>query len=61
MEWKDWEGKIVFIKLIDGTIFTYSKVLVYEEPFFSITDRDNLPVIINISQILRIKEEINNG
>lgn len=57
MEWKDWIGKIVFIKLTDGTIFTYSKILAYEEPFISITDRDNLPVIIRVSDIERIKEE----
>jgi len=61
MEWKEWIGKIVFIKLIDGTIFTYSKVLTYEEPFLAITDRDNLPVVIQVSDIQRIKEEVKNG
>lgn len=57
MEWKSWIGKVVFIKLIDGTVFSYSNVLTYEEPFISITDRDGLPVVINISEIMRIKEE----
>ena len=58
MEWKSWIGKVVFIKLIDGTVFSYSNVLTYEEPFISITDRDGLPVVINISEIMRIKEEL---
>ena len=58
MDWKEWIGKIVFIKLKDGTIFSYSKILAYEIPFLSITDRDKLPVIINVSEILRIKVEV---
>ena len=58
MDWKEWVDKIVFIKLKDETVFSYSKVLAYEEPFISITDRDGLPVVINVSQISRIKEEI---
>lgn len=58
MEWKDWIGKIVFIKLIDGTIYSYSKVLIYKEPFISIIDKDNLPVVINVDSIQRIKEEV---
>lgn len=57
MEWKEWIGKIVFIKLIDGQIFSYSEVLAYEEPFISITDRDGLPAVFNVNQIVKIKEE----
>lgn len=57
MEWKDWTDKIVFIKLDDGTIFTHSKVLLVNEPFMSITDKFNLPAVINIRNIQRIKEE----
>ena len=58
MEWKEWIGKIVFIKLQDGQIFSYSKVLTYEEPFISITDRDGLPAVFNVNQIIKIKEEL---
>lgn len=58
MEWKDWIGKIVFVKLEDGTIFTYSNVLSFNDPFLTIKDRDLKLVTINISEIERIKEEI---
>ena len=58
MAWKDWIGKIVFIKLEDGTIFTYSKVLSFDAPFLTIKDRDLKLVTINISEIERIKEEL---
>ncbi|MHA1305466.1 MAG: hypothetical protein ACTSPI_17340 [Candidatus Heimdallarchaeaceae archaeon] len=58
MEWKEWIGKIVFIKLDDGQIFSFSTVLAYEEPFLSITDRDGLPAIVNFKTILKIKEEM---
>jgi len=57
MEWKDWIGKKVFIKLDDGQIFSYSEVLAYEYPYLSITDKYNLPAIVNIKTILKIKEE----
>lgn len=57
MDWKEWIGKKVFIKLDDGQIFSYSKVLAYEEPFLSITDKFGYPAIVNISTILKIKEE----
>ncbi len=62
MEWHSWIGKIVFIKLNDGGVFTPpSKVLAYEEPYISITDKYGLPVIINVSQIAIIKEEEEEG
>ena len=57
MEWKDWIGKKVFIKLIDGCIFSHSEVLAYEKPFISITDKYGLPAIINVNQIIKISEE----
>lgn len=57
MEWSSWIGKEVFIKVSDGAIFSHSKVLTYEEPFISITDLYGLPVIINVNNIIRIREE----
>ena len=57
MDWKEWIGKIVFVKLEDGQIFSYSKVLEYEEPFLSLKDKYGLPAIVNINTILKIKEE----
>lgn len=59
MEWKEWIGKEVFIKLRDGQVFTYSKVLAYEEPFISITDRDGFPAVFHVQEVLKIKEENN--
>ena len=61
MEWKEWIGKIVFIKLDDGQIFSYSKVLAYEEPFISIKDKYGLPAVVNVASIMKIKEEVNHG
>lgn len=61
MDWKRWIGKKVFIKLNDEQIFSFSEVLAYEEPFLSITDKYNLPAIINVNTILKIKEERNEA
>lgn len=61
MEWKDWVGKKVFIKLNDSCIFSYSNVLAYEEPFLSITDKFGLPVVIDVRTIVKINEERNDG
>jgi len=58
MDWEKWIGKTVFIKLMDGAVFSYSKVLAYEDPFMSITDMFNLPAVIRVSEILKIKEEV---
>jgi len=57
MEWSEWIDKEVFIKMEDGTVFSYSKVLAYEEPFLSITDLFGLPAVLNVNHIIRIKEE----
>ena len=58
MDWAAWIGKEnVFIRLTDGQIFSNSKVLEFEDPFLSITDRDGYPAIVNIKMIIKIKEE----
>ena len=58
MDWEKWVGKEnVFIMLEDGGIFSKSKILAYEEPFLSITDRDGLPAVVNTRIIIKIKEE----
>jgi len=57
MEWSEWIDKEVFIKMEDGTVFSYSKVLASEEPFLSITDLFGLPAVLNVNHIIRIKEE----
>jgi len=57
MDWKSWIGKEVFIRVSDGAVFTHSKVLAYEDPFISITDLFGSPVVINVNNIVRIREE----
>lgn len=57
MDWDRWVGKIVFVKLDDGQFFSNSKILAYEEPFMSLTDKYGLPAIINVNHILKIREE----
>ncbi len=60
MNWESWVGKEkVFILLDDGGVFSNSKILLYEEPFLSLTDRDGLPAVINVKTIIKIKEEKN--
>ncbi|MEX0597874.1 MAG: hypothetical protein WD512_15390 [Candidatus Paceibacterota bacterium] len=59
MNWKEWVGKIVFIKLDDGQIFSFSKILLYESPFLSLKDKYGLPAIIKTSTIVKIKEREN--
>lgn len=61
MEWKDWIGKRVFIKLIDGTIYSESLVNDYSDDFLSITDKFNSNVAVNVHQISKIVEEENAG
>lgn len=59
MEWKDWIGKKVFIKLIDGSIFSESLVTDFSDGFLSLTDKFNNSVVVSISQIIKIVEERN--
>jgi len=57
MNWKEWIGKVVFIKLNDQQVFSFSEVLAFENPFLSIKDKYGYPAIINVNSILKIKEE----
>lgn len=57
MIWQEWLGKIVFVKLDDGQIFSDSEILAYEEPFMSLTDKFGLPAVINVKHIVKIREE----
>lgn len=62
MDWKDWIGKKnIFIKLDDGQVFSNSEILEYKDPFLSITDMFNLPAVINVKTIIKIKEEKEDG
>lgn len=60
VNWNDWVGKEnVFIKLTDGQVFSNSKILIYDDPFLSITDKYGLPAVVNVKNIMKIKEEGN--
>lgn len=59
MDWNEWIDKIVFIKLNDEQVFSFSRVLAYEEPFLSIKDKYGLPAVVNVNSIIKIKEERN--
>jgi len=57
MEWKDWIGLKVFIKLFDGTIFTFSTIVSFDKPFLTIMDKYGKQVSINVDNISRMREE----
>ena len=57
MEWKEWIGRKVFIKLFDGTIFTFSTIVSFDKPFLTITDKYGKQVSINVDNISRMREE----
>lgn len=58
MNWNEWVNKVdVFIKLDDGQIFSKAKILLFDEPFLSITDKFGMPVVVNTKHILKIIDE----
>ena len=57
MDWKEWIGKKVFIKLIDGTIFSKSIIKEVDDKFINLLDKYKNPATISISQIIKIVEE----
>ena len=57
MEWREWTGKRIFVKLITGAVYT-GIVLDVDENYFSIRDKFGQKVIFLISQIEKIKEEV---
>lgn len=59
MEWKDWIGKKVFIKLKDGSCFSESLVEDVEDNFISLTDKFSEKVMVNVSEIVKIVEDEN--
>jgi len=58
MDWKkDWIGKRIFVKLIDGAVYSESLVLDVDELFFKIRDKFGEIVYFKIDKIDKIKEE----
>ena len=56
MDWKDWTGKLIFVKLITGAVYS-GIVLDVDANYFSIRDKFGEKVVFLISQIEKIKEE----
>ena len=57
MEWKDWEGKKIFIKLLTGDCYTGKCLSVNEDnTFLEMIDKYDNNVVIAISQIIKIVE-----
>jgi hypothetical protein len=61
MEWKQWKGKKIFIKLKDGGIYSGECIDVDESSkpliFVTIIDKYNEKVTVVHSEIIKIKEE----
>jgi len=61
MEWEDWIGKRIFVKLISGGVYS-GIILDSDDKFMTIRDKFGERVVFAISEILKIKEEsLNNG
>ena len=56
MEWNDWIGKRIFVKLIDGAVYT-GVILDCDDTFITIRDKFGERVVFSISKIEKIKEE----
>ena len=56
MDWKEWIGKRIFVKLRDGSVYT-GIVKDVDNEWFKITDKFSEAVTFPISEILKIKEE----
>lgn len=61
MEWNEWNGKRIFVKLQDGSVYT-GEVLSVDDPkseviFMNIRDKFGEIVCFPVSSISKIKEE----
>lgn len=63
MEWKEWNGKEVFIKLRDSGVYS-GKIIDVDDSgkliiFITIIDKFGKKVAISTSEIIKIREEEN--
>ena len=58
MEWTEWIGKRIFLKLITGDCYS-GKVIDGDNSFLEIIDKYGNKVTVAISQIIKIVEEKN--
>lgn len=56
MEWNDWNGKRIFLKLKDGSVYS-GKVIDVDGDFIKFIDKFNSKVTVNVNEIIKIVEE----
>lgn len=56
MDWLGWIGKRIFVKLIDGAVYS-GIVLDYYDNFLVIRDKFGEKVVFNTNRIEKLKEE----
>lgn len=56
MDWLEWIGKRIFVKLIDGAVYS-GIVLDYYDNFLVIRDKFGEKVVFNTNRIEKLKEE----
>ena len=59
MDWKIWNGKKVFVKLVDGAVYSGNIIEVDDEDNFLIKDKFGQLVGFPADRIVKIKEESN--
>jgi len=57
MEWSDWIGKRIFVKLIDGAVYSGVVLDVENSRLIKIRDKFGEVVIFLTSNIAKLKEE----
>ncbi len=59
MDWNEWLGKRIFVKLLSGGVYS-GKVLEVEEPLIKIKDKFGEIVLFRVDDISKIKGEGGN-
>lgn len=62
MEWKEWEGKHVFLRTKHNKVYTGTIKIIDEQAkpiiFIHLKDKYGLPVMFASSEIIELKEEV---
>jgi len=65
MEWKDWIGKRIFVKLKGGSVYNGEVLSVDDKrspvQFINIKDKFEKIVCFPVNEIIKIVEEVENG
>jgi len=56
MDWKDWKGKKIFVKLKSGSVYS-GIVENVDDVFIYLLDKYNIPVTFAILDIIKITED----